>query len=207
LDGVVDDALRRDLLSLLHGKKFDPERGVDGRVWEQGAFSDVVGGASSTWGLRSSSHARLLSDPPPPALRELEARLSKLLLALNDGASVTLCRMPEACFGPSVPSVGGNAPVAADADGGYSYHIDADPSLLPPSPWLDVHGHYPNRCPGKPRFVTAVVYVNEAWGETWGAGTVFLDPPTEETVEVEVRPGRVVLMDQVRATQRASTST
>ena len=39
-----------------------------------------------------------------------------------------------------------NAPLAGEA---FSWHIDADPNMLPPSPWLDRHGLYINREPGK----------------------------------------------------------
>ena len=36
--------------------------------------------------------------------------------------------------------VAANAPVSADGEGELGWHIDADPMLLPPSPWTDYHG-------------------------------------------------------------------
>ena len=40
---------------------------------------------------------------------------------------------------------------------------------------------YPNRQPGRPRFVSALVYLPAEWdAAAWGAPTRFLDPPTGE---------------------------
>lgn len=104
-------------------------------------------------------------------------------------------RMSEAVFGSEIAPLNANAPVAADEDC-FGWHIDADPALLPPSPWTDAFGRYPNRSPGKPRFVTALIYLNSEWEEAWGAPTRFLDPPTEEVLSISPMPGRVVLLDQ-----------
>ena len=50
---------------------------------------------------------------------------------------------------------------------------------------------------GKPRFVSCLVYLNDEWnGEEWGAPTRFLDPPTNESIDILPKPGRVVIMDQ-----------
>ena len=69
--------------------------------------------------------------------------------------------------------------------------------MLPPSPWTDVYGRHPNRAPGSPRFITALVYLSAEWRwPDWGAPTKFLDPPSGEVLEVAPAPGRVVLMDQ-----------
>ena len=94
-----------------------------------------------------------------------------------------------------MPPLAGNAPCAADAADAYSWHVDADPLQLPPSPWTDAFGRYPNRAPGKPRFVSALVYLNPAWEAEWGAPTRFLDCGSGDVLEVPVAPGRVVLLD------------
>ena len=124
-----------------------------------------------------------------------------------------------------VAPLAANAPVAADGAAAFGWHIDADPVLLPPSPWTDVYGrrcavcrrrpppraaaaaatalstsapppgpsnHYtppshppaaptraarrPNRAPGAPRFVSALVYLSPCWQDAWGAPTRLLDP-------------------------------
>ena len=86
-----------------------------------------------------------------------------------------------------------NAPTHGDE---FSYHIDADPNLAPPSPWTDVFGRYPNRQGGKPRFVSCLVYVNDEWEESWGAPTRFLDVATNTEHDIFPRPGRCAFMDQ-----------
>ena len=219
---VVCESLRQQLLSLFSvDSSWDAETGVDERMWERGVFNDVAVAANEMaeeehssefgeeqtdgsrpcprdgagWGLRAEAVDTLCREPPPAPIVELQSRLVKLLRAANGGRDVTICRMPPAVLGDSVTPLAGNAPVAAD-EGLYGWHIDADPALLPPSPWTDVFGRYPNRWPGKPRFVTALVYLNGRWDEAWGAPTRFLDPPTEQVLSVAPQPGRVVLMDQ-----------
>jgi hypothetical protein len=61
-------------------------------------------------------------------------------------------------------------------------------------PLRDALAHSPNRSPGKPRFVTALIYLNEHWEGVWGASTQFLDPPTERVLAINPKPGRVVVM-------------
>jgi hypothetical protein len=54
--------------------------------------------------------------------------------------------------------------------------VDADPSSFPsPSPWTEAHGDYVNGEPGKPLFVSLLVYLNERWPDAWDAETLFLD--------------------------------
>jgi len=204
LDGVVDEALRRRLLSLLgDGDDWEPARGPDRRVWHDRAFSDTTQhGAShsgASWGL-SGERIRALCQTaneggaPPEAIVELQSRLCELLRHFN-AVNVTVCRMPNAVFGEEVPPIAANAPVFADGDC-YGWHIDADPLLVPPSPWTDAFGRYPNRSPAKPRFVSALVYLSPEWRPEWGAPTRFLDLPTSKVLEIAPTPGRLVLLDQ-----------
>uniref|UniRef100_A0A6S9YIC5 Uncharacterized protein n=1 Tax=Chrysotila carterae TaxID=13221 RepID=A0A6S9YIC5_CHRCT len=190
LDGVVDEALRRRLLSLLgDGDDWEPARGPDRRVWHDRAFSDTTQhGAShsgASWGL-SGERIRALCQTaneggaPPEAIVELQSRLCELLRHFN-AVNVTVCRMPNAVFGEEVPPIAANAPVFADGDC-YGWHIDADPLLVPPSPWTDAFGRYPNRSPAKPRFVSALVYLSPEWRPEWGAPTRFLDLPTSKVI-------------------------
>ena len=66
----------------------------------------------------------------------------------------------------------GNAAVAGDQ---YSYHVDADPADLPPSPWVHAFGAYCNGEPGRPLLVSLLLYLCDAWPRDWAAETLFLD--------------------------------
>jgi len=54
--------------------------------------------------------------------------------------------------------------------------------------------------PGKPLFVTALLYLDEAWPNDWDAETLFLDDKTQTGFFVRPKAGRLVLMDQVPMT-------
>ena len=206
LDNVVDDKLRASLMSLLAGDDFasDAAKGADPAFFLDGAFKDTLSNSAvgAGLGLIPERVEELCMEPPdgptPPPILELQARLSMLLQEANrDTGGVDVCRMPPACLGDDVTPLAANAPLASDGNECYSWHIDADPALLPPSPWTDCFGRYPNRQPGKPRFVSALVYLNEEWKwPEWGAPTRFLDPPTGEVLEIPPAPGRLLLLDQ-----------
>ncbi|CAM9801297.1 unnamed protein product, partial [Chrysoparadoxa australica] len=118
---------------------------------------------------------------------QVQSRLCKLF------PEYTITHQGEAVLGEGVTSLVANAPVHGDS---FSWHIDADPMLTPFGPWHDCYGHYSNREPGKPLFVTLLLYLNEAWPDNWEAETQFLDTPTGTGFFVKPRPGRAVLMDQ-----------
>ncbi len=62
------------------------------------------------------------------------------------------------------------------------------PLLYPPPPTLS---RLPKpREPGKPLFVTLMVYLNPEWREEWFAETILGDPETGSGVFVQPRPGR-----------------
>ena len=217
-DGVVDEDLRFALLSLLASDGWDVEAGADPALWERGSFNDVQESSDADvrangFGLTPDALEELCAESPSPEpIVELQSRLAALLQAAQAlpaasgrpsgddtiQATVKLCRQSEAVFGGGITPLAANAPVATDGADAYSWHIDADPALFPPSPWTDCFGRYPNRAGGEnaPRFVTALVYLSPEWREEWGAPTRFLDPPTGEVLEVTPRPGRIVIMDQ-----------
>ena len=201
------------------GEPWHPEEGPDPRVWLRGGLSDVPheegsadleGDTANTAGgvgLSPEALERLCDeDNPPAAIVELQTRLARFLESANVGlppadvassaTPIIVSRMSDACFGGSITQIAANAPTAADGDGAFSWHIDADPMLLPPSPWTDAFGRYPNRALGKPRFVTALIYLSPQWEAAWGAPTRFLDLPTGRVLDVQPAPGRVCLMDQ-----------
>ena len=56
--------------------------------------------------------------------------------------------------------------------------------------------------PGKPLFVSALVYLNGNWPMENDAETLAVDIETDTGVLIRPRPGRVVLMDQVSRRNR-----
>eukprot|EP00775_Hariotina_reticulata_P003171 gene3171-biopygen4832 len=87
-----------------------------------------------------------------------------------------------------------NAAVTGDA---FSWHIDADPASFPSAtPWSMQHGNYCNREPGKPLFVSLLLYLDDSWPMDNNAETLFLDSMTETGLVVRPRPYRAVLFDQ-----------
>jgi probable phosphoglycerate mutase len=78
---------------------------------------------------------------------------------------------------------------AAVRGGDYQWHLGADPRAL------DGFG-YPNREPGKPYFVTMLLYVNGGWPRGWDAETFFLDTKSDSGVFVRPAQFRTVLVDQ-----------
>ena len=85
---------------------------------------------------------------------------------------------------------------AATYGSAFQWHVDADPSSLPPSAWLQRHGDYANGMPGKPLFVSLLVYLDAVWRRDWDAETLFLAEGPGVGVLVQPRPGRCVLMHQ-----------
>lgn len=205
LDGLVTPDLRKALLETIHGK----EEFVDPAYWERGSFRDVARGGGEEegghlgWGLKPFAMEELMSFDEgevgvnPSALTEFCSRLeSYLSKRANGGRALTLTKLPYAVFGPEVASLGANAPTADDPEDCFGWHIDGDPALAPPSAFRDCFGGYGNReGRGKPRFVSALVYLNGRWDEEWLGGTEFLDPPTNKIYTTTVKPGRVVLLD------------
>ncbi len=54
-----------------------------------------------------------------------------------------------------------------------------------------------NLQPGKPLFVSVLVYLNASWPMEHDAETLAVDIDTDTGVFVRPKPGRIVLMDQV----------
>ncbi|KAK1738273.1 hypothetical protein QTG54_010942 [Skeletonema marinoi] len=200
-DNIVDDSLRRRLLNVVKGYPEDAtgdifwddvKDGPNPDRWARGGLMDVVDSKSDEeedgpcWGLTDDAVMDICFNDHS-AVKEFEAKLGQLF---EDFIVTTL---PEAVLGDCVSPITANAPCHGDR---FDFHIDADPMQVPPSPWADVFGRYPNRSKEKPRFVSVLLYLNDDWAEEWGAPTKFLDPPTQECYEVFPQPGRCVIMDQ-----------
>ena len=52
----------------------------------------------------------------------------------------------------------------------------------------------PSREPGRPLFVSMLLYLNEAWPEDYHSETLLLDPESQTGLAVRPFPGRVLLM-------------
>ncbi len=201
-DNILDESLRKRLLNVVKGYPEDSvadmfwddsKDGPNPDRWVRGGLMDIVDNKSKEeedgpcWGLTDDAIIDICFHDHP-AINEFEAKLGQLF---SDYIVTTL---PEAVLGDCVSPITANAPIYGDT---FDYHIDADPMQVPPSPWADVFGRYPNRSKSKPRFVSVLLYLNDEWNaEEWGAPTKFLDPPTQESYEVFPQPGRCVIMDQ-----------
>jgi probable phosphoglycerate mutase len=200
IDGIVDGALRRALLGAMGERDGDFEAGPSPDAWTAGLLADYDKDAAKpgvqSLGLRPHVLEALHAADD---VIELESRLRAWLVAANGGdEGLVLSRMPFQALGLGGAlggaTVVGNAPVADDGVD-YAWHVDSDPVDAAPSPWRDAFGAYPNRSRGKPRWITALVYVSREWRDEWAAPTRFLDPAGPRVLEVRPSPGRVVLFD------------
>jgi 2OG-Fe(II) oxygenase superfamily len=192
-DNVISDDLRTRLLDVVVGREDfedDPwdwtNDGPDPRRWVRGGLIDIPGQEGQPcWGLSDEAIDDLCLHHD--AFEEFESIVSGIF------PQFSVSRLPEAVLGDSVSPMTANAPTHGDV---FTYHIDGDPNMTPPSPWTDVYGRYPNRQPGKPRLLSCLVYLNDEWKDEWGAPTRFLDVATDTHYDIQPKPGRCVFMDQ-----------
>ena len=210
IDGLVDEKLRAQLLDLIGGTEHE----ALSSHWSKGVFGDTMDDAvrGSGLGLKPEVLDTLCAEPPdgeiPAPVKELQSRIARYLQDANGGrsaaaadadasdAAVDVCRMPFAVFGESVTPLAANAPISTDGPECYGWHIDADPLLLPPSPFTDIYGRYSNRQPGCPRFVTALIYLSKVGVSRVGRTNALPRPSDREVLEIPPSPGRVVILDQ-----------
>jgi probable phosphoglycerate mutase len=204
LDNLFGEEERLPLLQLLNGAPgYDDGMGPPTDRWER-ATCDGEGDAP-TWGLKDHVMEELV-EAPIHALVEVQSRLQLLFpeyaisrlpqqgvgqqqhqaVAPTPSSSTTTNTSSSSNSGHVANPMVANAAVHGDA---FQWHIDADPSLLP-------EYNYLNREPGKPYWVTLLLYLNDGWPKHWDAETLFLDLPSD--TGFFVRPGkyRAVLMDQ-----------
>lgn len=221
LDGLIDKTALGWIREHL-GVDIEDERRHGGAkpresLWERKTADDDL--AEPTYGLRKESMDRLVRTmthregvEPTTRLDEFHARLQALY------PDWIVCHMPADALRADEEasdekpddsldaSAGGSALFRCDAfvanaavhGDEYRWHVDADPSSFPDScAWTRTYGDYVNGEPGKPLFVSAVVYANSVWDEdAWGGETHFMDVGSGVGALVCPRPGRVVLMDQ-----------
>lgn len=203
MDNFVSETLRADLLDVVRcgsttndddNQWDDIKNGPDPTRWVRGGLIDTPDDdddkakeAAGCWGLTDDALFDLCFESHD-SMKEMEDQLGKLF------ADFHVSRLPESFLGAETTPITANAPTLGDT---FALHIDGDPCMAPPSPWTDIYGRYPNRCKGKPRFVSVLVYLNDEWdAQNWGACTEFVDVATNTTTAIEPIPGRCVIMDQ-----------
>jgi len=162
LDNFFGEKERVELLQQITAPDFNVSAPPPDAKWER-SLSDQPG-LPQTLGLKCDV-LHDLCEMPSRAVLEIQSRLTRLY------PEYIVSRMPEAVLGDEFTPLVANAPITGDH---FSWHIDADPNMLPPSPWRDRHGPYINREPAKPLFVSALLYLNPDWPEEWDAETLFL---------------------------------
>ena len=206
LDGLLPDSDRAALLAALVCEREgeDPDAACLGltppaSLWSRSA-ADFPGGPVS-WGALPATLARVGGGGGGAATIPAAAALGSRLAALFPGCDVAF--LPTADMqkredgGPSAAAcepVMGTAATAADA---FAFHTDADPALVPASPWTAAYGRYTNRDAGRPWLLTAVACLNPAWeGRAWGGELRVVDESGSGVgVLAAPAPGRVFLMD------------
>lgn len=178
--------------------------------WERRTADQA--GYAATWGVKEHV-LRLLARSELPAVQEVHARLLRLYPDMD------IAHMPSDLIQQSAaqPPPGeaeaqaeaadhgiaqhavdcdqfvANAAVAGDT---FAWHIDADPAGFPRSPWTDAFGDYCNGEPGRPLFVSLILYLDNTWRRDWDAETLFLDSLSDVGVVVRPKRCRAILMDQ-----------
>ena len=196
-DDCINENLRRSLRNVVlkdDGHNWDDSNGPNPSRWERGGLDDVLLESSnavesdgSCWGLTYDAIEDICFRYHEP-IKKFEKQLSEMFPKFK------VCKLPESVLGSNVSPITANASTSIDT---FNWHIDADPALVPPSPWADIFGRYPNRKQGKPRFLSCLLYINEKWNvDDHGAPTRFLDPPTGQIFDIDPIPGRILMMDQ-----------
>ncbi|GIL61332.1 hypothetical protein Vafri_15808 [Volvox africanus] len=219
LDNFIGEAERTGLLDFITHPGWDMEAPPPGDKWDRSTRDSAT--ACPTWGLRDE-WLRNLATTLLPARLEVQSRLQLLYpdyviahmpsdeIQIQTRIQETAARQDSARIqilaedanedaAPPGSIVDCNQFVANAAMFGdrYSWHVDADPSTLPyPSPWTLAYGQYVNREPGRPLFVSLLLYLNHSWERDWQAETLFLDTPSDCGVVVRPKTYRAVLLDQ-----------
>jgi probable phosphoglycerate mutase len=179
LDNLFGEKENAEFLRLVVSPGWDDKDGPCPDLWELGTCD--ADGLPPSWGLKSALLTKLL-DSDCEAIVEVQTRLQQLY------PEYTIAHVDESAVGVGV-GAGPHVVNAAVCGGDYRWHIDADPRML--------NGFgYPNREPGKPYFVTMLIYINEGWPTGWDAETFFLDMESDTGFFVRPAQFRTILMDQ-----------
>lgn len=194
VDGLLPPADADALLAALGVPDPDAEPPVG--AWERGAAVDRAGDAG-TWGLSEDAMSALLASPPPPLL-VLESRIASLFADTYD-----LAYMPAAAIDGGLSPLVANAVLPTDPG---AWHADCDPlEVDPDGPWAAAVGAGPNRAPGKPLLVSAVLYLQD-WPLARHGETLAVDGGAGLGVCVRPVKGRLLLIEQDVAHRIVATS-
>lgn len=197
LDQFFDEAMRTALLTLITAPNWDHSTGP-GPLGKWVKVPDGPG-LPDAWGLSLDAlHAIEEQSRSMPVFAELASRLGKLYPEFTIAS-----QPPNKHFVSPSQSIrdddvcGAFVANAAMPGQTFRWHVDADPSDFPEDcDWVRQYGQYPNTQPGKPLFVTLLLYLNPEWKREWAAETLFLDDSTEAGLFVRPKPYRAVLMEQ-----------
>ena len=203
LDNFFEEKQRLELLNFITAPNWDHKQGhPPPQNWER-LTSDGLN-LPKTWGVKEDI-LKALSLGQPPAIVEIGSRLAKLYPNYHVAPqpsntcfvepSTTACSTPQQPWEqPSCEEFVCNAAVHGDC---FRWHVDADPDSFPStSPWVQRYDHYVNHEPGKPLFITLLLYLDKFWPRNFDAETLFLDDETETGVFVRPKAYRAILMDQ-----------
>jgi hypothetical protein len=193
LDSFFGEKERVELLDFITESNWDHKQGPPEKKWER-LTSDGID-LPKTWGVKDEILAALATGTPP-AIVEIGSRMTKLYPNYH-----VVPQPPNDWFVDSQSSESSysceqfvaNAAVHGDS---FRWHVDADPDSFPKSRWVDFYGNYVNHEPGKPLFVSLLLYLDKFWPRNFDAETLFLDDETETGVFVRPKAYRAVLMDQ-----------
>lgn len=193
MDGLISNEQQRALMELLCDGD-DATSSPPAARWDQRTLD--APGLPPSWGFRHELLGALERDPPPAVL-QIQARLSRLY------PEYRIVHMPShdeeaeeaAEEAPRVRRANfvANAAIYGDT---FQWHVDADPCERSTAAAADGGGAYANGALGRPLFVSLVVYCNSSWRAEWDAETLFVDPASGVGLLVQPRPGRAVLMHQ-----------
>lgn len=194
-DDLIDDGLRSRLLRVILGPNADNwddvANGPDPKRWTKGGTTDYPGQPKTDdWGLAGEATVDVIMGNHP-AIRETESLIAELF------KDYYVARLPLEDF--LVTPINVNAPTRGNH---FNLHFDSNPLMTTSSGacmFHEIYGKYNNRVPGKPLFLSFLVYLVNEWKDEWGAPTSFVKfsdrMATAERHKIKPRPGRVVVMD------------
>lgn len=188
-DNLFGEEERDQIMQTLLGAQASEEDSVPPcSKWEKNVCDDSGSQHHAGWGPKSDVMKRLLCENQ--GVQEIQSRLAKIY---PEYKVAYIPQVDMTCTNTRAGRMVVNAPLPGE---NYSWHIDADPAMLPDSLFVQKFGRYRNRSKGKPLFVSLIVYLTSDWRRDWGGETLFLDLESDTTFGVLPKPGRAVLMDQ-----------
>jgi hypothetical protein len=192
VDNLFDEPSRVELLDFITAPHLPHSLGVPEDKWERSTGTH----APPTWGLTDDVRHRLLLDANLAAVLEISSRLQRLYPEYVIGFVPDKRYFARPSNAHSEPGCDAIVGIAATYGDDFQWHADADPMSFPSCEWTRHFGHYCNHTPGKPLFVSLLLFLDRTWPPHMNAETLFLDPDSDCGVFIRPRAYRAVLMDQ-----------